>query len=33
MEPIGSLGCSHQPSTGPYTEPDESNPYHPILFL
>jgi hypothetical protein len=20
-------------STGPYSEPDQSNPYHPIIFL
>jgi hypothetical protein len=30
MEPEGSLPCSQQPSTVPYTEPDQSNPYHPI---
>jgi hypothetical protein len=24
--------CSQEPSTGPYPEPDGSNPYHPILF-
>jgi hypothetical protein len=28
-----SLPCSQEPSTGPYPEPDQSNPYHPILFL
>jgi hypothetical protein len=28
-----SLSCSQVPSTGPYPEPDETNPYHPILFL
>jgi hypothetical protein len=33
MEPEGSLPCSQEPSTGPYTEPDQSNPYHPILSL
>jgi hypothetical protein len=33
MEPEGSLSCSQEPSTGPYPEPDQSSPYHPILFL
>jgi len=32
MEPTGSLLCSQQPATGPYSEPDESSPYFPILF-
>jgi hypothetical protein len=32
-EPKGSLLCSQEPSTGPYPEPDQSNLYHPILFL
>jgi hypothetical protein len=33
MEPESSLACSQEPSTGPYPEPDPSNPYHPILSL
>jgi hypothetical protein len=33
MEPEGSLPCSQEPSTGPYTEPDQSNPYHTIRSL
>jgi hypothetical protein len=33
MEPEGSLLCSQEPATIPYPEPDQSNPYHPILFL
>jgi hypothetical protein len=31
MEPEGSLTCTQEPSTGPYPEPDQSSPYHPIL--
>jgi hypothetical protein len=33
MEPEGLLFCSQKPSTGPHPEPDQCNPYHPILFL
>jgi hypothetical protein len=33
MEPAGSLPCSQEPSNDPYPEPDQFNPYHPILFL
>jgi hypothetical protein len=33
MEPEGSLPCSQEPPTGPYPEPDQSNPYHLILSL
>jgi hypothetical protein len=33
MEPEGSLPPSQEPSTGPYPEPDRSNPYHFILSL
>jgi hypothetical protein len=33
MEPEGSLLYSQETSTGPYPEPDQSNPYHPILSL
>jgi hypothetical protein len=32
MEPDGSLPFSQEPSVGSYPEPDESSPYHPILF-
>jgi hypothetical protein len=32
MEPEGSLPCSQELSVGPYPEPDESSPYHPILL-
>jgi hypothetical protein len=33
MEPEGSLSCSQESSIGPYPEPDQSSPYHPILSL
>jgi hypothetical protein len=33
MESLGSLPYSQLPATGPYTEPDESNPYHHTLSL
>jgi hypothetical protein len=33
MEHEGSLPYSQEFSTGPYPEPDQSNPYHSILSL
>jgi hypothetical protein len=33
MEPESLLPPSQEPSTGPYPEPDQSNPHHPILSL
>jgi hypothetical protein len=30
MEPEGSLPCSQEAPAGPYPEPDQSSPYHPI---
>jgi hypothetical protein len=33
MEPEGLLPCPQEPFTGPYSEPDQSNKYHPILSL
>jgi hypothetical protein len=32
MEPVGSFSCSQDPVTGPYPEPDVSNPHLPTLF-
>jgi hypothetical protein len=32
-ETEGSLPCSQQPATGLYLKPDESSPYHSILFF
>jgi hypothetical protein len=31
METEGSLPCSQQQATGPYIEPDASNP-HPLIY-
>jgi hypothetical protein len=33
MEPEGSLPCSQQPATGPYTVPDESSPHTHAVSL
>jgi hypothetical protein len=33
MEPEGLLPSSQQPATGPYSDPDESSPHLPTLFL
>jgi hypothetical protein len=33
IEPEVLLPCSQEPATGPYPEPNESNPYYPVLFL
>jgi hypothetical protein len=32
MEPEGSLPCFQGPATGPYPEPDASNPLFPTVF-
>jgi hypothetical protein len=31
--PAGLFPCSQEPSSGPYPEPDQSNPSHPIISL
>jgi hypothetical protein len=31
MEPEGTLPCSQESFIGLHYEPDQSNPYHPIL--
>jgi hypothetical protein len=33
MKPEGSLLWLQEPAKRPYLKPDESNPYHPTLFL
>jgi hypothetical protein len=33
MGPEGSLPCSQQPVTGPYSEPDESSPHADTLLV
>jgi hypothetical protein len=33
MEPEGSLQCSQEPATGPYSEPDQFNTQALFLFL
>jgi hypothetical protein len=33
MEPQGSLPYSQEPTTSLYPEPDQSSPFHPILYL
>jgi hypothetical protein len=33
MDPEVTFPCSQEPSTGPYPEPDQSSPNHPILSL
>jgi hypothetical protein len=33
MEHERSLPYSQQPSTGPYPDPDHSNPYYPIKSI
>jgi hypothetical protein len=33
IEPESLLPCSQEPSTGPYPESDQSNPYHVVLAI
>jgi hypothetical protein len=33
MEPEGSLPCSQESTTGPYSKPDAPTPQLPTLFL
>jgi hypothetical protein len=33
IESEGSLPCSQDTATGPYSEPDESSPHSPIIFI
>jgi hypothetical protein len=33
MEPAGSLQSSQEPAAGLCPKPDQSSPYHPIIFL
>jgi hypothetical protein len=33
MELEGLLPCLEEPATGLYPEPDQSGPYHPIIYL
>jgi hypothetical protein len=33
LGPESLLSCAQELSTGPYPEPDQSSPYHRILFL
>jgi hypothetical protein len=32
MKSEGSLPCSHEPATGPYSEPDASSSHRPTYF-
>jgi hypothetical protein len=33
MEARASLPYPQEPATGPYPEPDQPSPYHPMLLL